>query len=51
MSPNGQQRPNVAPANNIYTVLLGFAFLALLAAGAFVMFTIYSRYGTFFNIP
>ncbi|MHC4843282.1 MAG: hypothetical protein ACYTEE_05720 [Planctomycetota bacterium] len=50
MSPNIQQRgPKVAPANNIYTALLGLVLLVLLATLAFVAFKYYSFYQ--FNFP
>ena len=52
MSPEGQVRGGkAAAANNVYTALLGLAFLAVLATLAFVAIRCYGQYDTIFKIP
>ena len=52
MSPSGQVRGGKAsPVDNLYTVILAFAFCAVLATAAFVAYKCYSQYGTIFNLP
>ncbi len=52
MSPTGQNRAGkVFAANNIYTVILAFAFCTVLATAALVAYRCYTQYGTFFKIP
>ena len=52
MSPNGQiSEVKLAVTNNIYTVVLGVAFLAVLITAAFVAIKCQSQYGTIFNTP
>ncbi len=52
MSPEGQIRGGkTAAANNVYTGLLGLAFLAVLATLVFIAIQCYSQYDTIFKIP
>ena len=52
MSPDGQTRgPNVTAASNIYTIVLGLAFCAVLITAMLVAYKCFSQYGTIFNIP
>jgi len=48
MSPKG---PKPAVPNNLYTIILGLAFAAVLATAVFVAFRCYSQYGTVFSMP
>ena len=50
MSPNGQ-RHKAKTANNLYTVILALALLAVLCTVAFVGYKCYIHYGTLFKIP
>jgi hypothetical protein len=50
MSPNGQSR-RVNASNNLYTVILALAFLAVLGTLAFVAYKCQMEYGTIFKIP
>ena len=52
MSPNGSgSNVKVVASNNIYTVILGLAVLAVLATAVFVAYECYSQYETIFTIP
>jgi len=50
MSPNGQSR-RVEVSNNLYTVILALALLAVLGTLAFVGYKCHMEYGTIFKIP
>ncbi len=52
MSPNGQSGGGKAvTSNNLYTIILALAFLAVFATIGLVAYKCYIQYGTFFNIP
>lgn len=52
MSPDGQIRGGkVTAANNLYTVILAFAFCVVLATAAFVAYKCYFQYDAIFKIP
>jgi hypothetical protein len=52
MSPEGQIRSaKPAPASNLYTIILAFAFCMVLATAAFVAYKCYFDYQTLFKIP
>jgi len=52
MSPNGKNISSQFKAsNNIYTIILAFAFAIVLATAAFAAYNCYFQYGTFFEIP
>ncbi|MBN1807224.1 MAG: hypothetical protein JW837_18405 [Sedimentisphaerales bacterium] len=52
MSPNGQVRgKNISVPDNIYTLILALAFLAVLATAAYVAYMCNQQYGTLFSIP
>lgn len=52
MSPNGQSGGGKAvTSNNLYTIILALAFLAVFATIGLVAYKCYTQYGTFFNIP
>lgn len=38
-------------SNNLYTIILAFAFFAVLASIALVAYKCYAQYGTIFKIP
>jgi hypothetical protein len=52
MSPEAQIRGGkvIAP-NNLYTAIIGIAFLVVLVTAAFVAYKCYFQYGTLFKIP
>lgn len=51
MSPAMQSRgKKVTAPDNLYTVMLAVALLAVLATSAFVAYQCYSQYGTIFKI-
>jgi cell division protein FtsL len=51
MSPVGQSRgKKITATDNIYTVILAVAFLAVLATAVFVAYQCYTQYGTIFKI-
>lgn len=51
MSPVVQNRGNkITAADNLYTVILAVAFLAVLATVAFVAYQCYTQYGAIFTI-
>jgi cell division protein FtsL len=51
MSPIAQSRgKKITASDNLYTVVLAVAFLAVLATAVFVAYQCYSQYGTIFNI-
>ena len=37
--------------SNVYTAILAIAFCIVVATAAFIAYTCYSQYGTFFKIP
>ena len=41
----------ITASNNLYTIILAFAFFAVLAAIALVAYKCYTQYGTIFKIP
>jgi Tfp pilus assembly protein PilE len=51
MSPNGQSQGKAVTSNNLYTVILALAFLAVLATVALVAYKCYVQYGTILKIP
>jgi hypothetical protein len=52
MSPEAQARVGKpAVFSNLYTIILAFAFCAVLATAAFVAYKCYLQYGTLFKIP
>ena len=52
MSPNGQARgKNISVPDNVYTIILALAFVAVLATAAYVSYLCYQQYGTLFKIP
>ncbi len=52
MSPDGASRVRSgATSNNLYTIILAFAFCAVLATAALVAYKCYFQYGTIFKIP
>lgn len=52
MSPNGQVRgKNISVPDNVYTLVLALAFLAVLATAAYVAYMCNQQYGTLFKIP
>jgi hypothetical protein len=52
MSPNGQVRgKNISVPDNVYTLILALAFLAVLATAAYVAYMCNQQYGTLFKIP
>ncbi len=52
MSPNGPTRgKKLTVPDNIYTIILAFAFCAVLATAALVAYKCYMQYGTLFEIP
>ena len=52
MNSEGQIRSaKVKAPNNIYTIMLGLAFLVVMATVFFVAYKNYSQYGTWFTIP
>jgi cell division protein FtsL len=51
MSPVLQSRgKKITAADNLYTVILAVAFLAVLATGVFVAYQCYTQYDTIFTI-
>ena len=51
MSPIVQSRgKKITASDNLYTVILAVAFLAVLATAVFVAYQCYSQYSTIFNI-
>ena len=51
MSPVGQSRgKKITATDNIYTVVLAVAFLAVFATAVFVAYQCYTQYGTIFKI-
>ncbi len=40
----------ITAADNLYTVILAMAFLAVFATAAYVAYQCYSQYGTIFSI-
>jgi hypothetical protein len=52
MSPNGQTRgKKTTVPDNLYTVILAFAFCVVLATAAFVAYECYTQYGAIFSVP
>ena len=52
MSPEaGVRGRKISPSNNIYTGIVAFASLAVLATAAFVAYKCKSQYGTIFGTP
>ncbi|MBN1508871.1 MAG: hypothetical protein JW955_18635 [Sedimentisphaerales bacterium] len=52
MSPMPQARGvKIAPASNLYTVILGIAFAVVLVTFAYVLYACRTQYGTFFGMP
>jgi hypothetical protein len=53
MSPEAQvrSRKSVSASDNVYTVMLFAAFLAILATALLVSYKCYFQYGTIFKIP
>ena len=52
MSPDRQARGGkIAAPNNLYTVILAFAFCVMLATAVFVAYKCYTQYGTIFKVP
>jgi hypothetical protein len=52
MSPMPQQRGGkIAPASNLYTVILALAFGVVLATAVYVVYACKIQYGTFFGVP
>jgi cell division protein FtsL len=51
MSPVVQSRgKKITAADNLYTVVLAMAFLAVFATAVFVAYQCYTQYGTIFKI-
>jgi len=51
MSPNGQTRgKQMIVPDNVYTIILALAFLAVLATAAYVAYMCQQQYGTLFKI-
>ena len=52
MSPEVQkQGRKIVPSNNLYTVLLAFAFGITLAVAAFVAYKCFFQYDAIFKVP
>jgi hypothetical protein len=52
MSPNGQARgKKMTVPDNVYTIILALAFVAVLATAGYVAYMCYRHYGTLFKIP
>jgi len=52
MSPNGPSRgKKITAPDNLYTVILAFAFCIVVATAALVAYQCYAQYGTIFTIP
>ena len=52
MSPMPQPRGGkIAPASNIYTVILGIAFAVVLVTFAYVVYACKAQYGVFLSVP
>ena len=50
MSPVLKSGSKITAADNLYTVILAVAFLAVFATAVFVAYQCYSQYGTIFSI-